>query len=336
MVGFFKWMDTMQLPRRQFLHLAAGAAAPWALSQVASAQAYPTRPVRIIVPFAAGGPSDVIARLVAQKLTENLGKPFYVENQVGAGGNIGMGNAARASPDGYTILFATSSYVVNPSLYSKVPYDPDKDFAPLTVTADAANILLVHPSVPASTVKELVDLIKANPGKYSFAHAGIGTTLHLSGEMFKLSAALDLVGVPFNGGAPAVQSTMAGHTPILFSSLPSVVPLVKDGKLRALAVAAKARAAALPDVPTMDEAGFKGQEANTFQAMLIPAATPKEIQDLLHREIVKALKLPDVKARLEDLGLDVVANSQEEFAAQIKEEIVKWREIIRAANIKAE
>jgi len=326
----------MKLPRRKFLHLAASAVVLPALSHVASAQAYPTRPVRIIVPFAAGGTSDVIARLVAQKLTENLGKQFYVENQVGAGGNLGMGNAGRAVPDGYTILFATSSYVVNPSLYPKVPYDPDKDFVPLTVMADAPNILLVHPSVPARTVRELVALIKANPSKYSFAHTGIGTTPHLSGEMFKRSAALDLAAVPFSGGAPAAQSTVAGHTPILFNSLALTVPLVKDGKLRALAVAAKARAAVLPDVPTMDEAGLKDQEANTFQAMLVPAATPKEIQDLLHREIVKALKLPDVKARLEGLGLDVVANSQEEFGVQIKEEIVKWRKVIRAVNIKAE
>ena len=325
----------MNFSRRAFLLLAAGAAALPA-PRAAWAQAYPLRPVRIIVPFAAGGGSDVIARLVAQKLAENLGRQFYVENQVGAGGNIGMGNAALAAADGYTILFATSSYVVNPNLFPKVPYDPDKDFAPLTVAADAPNSLLVHPSVPARTVKDLVDLIRANPGKYSFAHTGIGTTPHLSGEMFKLSAALDLVAVPFSGGAPAAQSAVAGHTPILFNSLAMAVTLVKDGKLRALAVAAKERAAALPDVPTMDEAGFKDQEANTFQAMLAPAATPKEIQDLLHREIIKTLKLPDVKARLEGLGLDVVANSQEEFGAQIKEEIVKWRKVIRAANINAE
>jgi tripartite-type tricarboxylate transporter receptor subunit TctC len=326
----------MKSPRRKFLHLAAGTAALPAISRIARAQTYPSRPVRIIVPFAAGGPSDIIARLVAQKLTENLGKQFYVENQVGAGGNLGMGNAARASPDGYTILVASSSYVVNPSLYPRVPYDPDKDFAPLTVTADAPNILIVHPSVSASTMRELVDLIKANPGKYSFAHSGIGTTPHLSGEMFKLSATLDLVGVPFNGGAPAVQSTMAGHTPILVGSMPSAGPLLKDGKLRALAVAAKARLAALPNVPTLDEAGFKGQEADTFQAMLIQAAVPKDIRDLLHREIVKVLKLPDVKARIEALGFDVVANSQEEFGTQIREEIVKWRKVIRAANIKME
>jgi tripartite-type tricarboxylate transporter receptor subunit TctC len=260
----------MKIPRRSFLHLAAGAVALPAVSRIArAAQAYPTRPVRIIVPFAAGGPSDTVARLVAQKLTENLGRQFYVENQVGAGGNLGMGNAARAAPDGYTILFASSSYVVNPSLYPRVPYDPDKDFAPLTVTADAPNILIVHPSVSASTIRELVDL-------------------------------------------------------------------VKDGKLRALAVAAKARLAALSNVPTLDEAGFKGQEADTFQAMLIQTAVPKDIRDLLHREIVKVLTLPDVKARLEGLGFDVVANSQQEFGAQIKEEIVKWRKVIRAANIKLE
>src|SRR5262245_23853360 len=258
---------SMKLPRRQFLHLAAGAAVLPALSRIAKAQAYPSRPVRIIVPFAAGGPTDAIARIVAQKLTENFGNQFYVENQVGAGGNLGMGNAARATPDGYTILFATSSYVVNPSLYSKVPYNPEKDFAPLTVTADAPNMLVVHPSMPARTVNELVDLIRKNPGKYSFAHSGVGTTPHLSGEMFKLSASLDLVGVPFNGAGPAVQSTIAGHTPIMFTSLPTAVPLVRDGKLRALAVAAKARAAALTDVPTLEEAGFKDQEADTFHAM---------------------------------------------------------------------
>jgi tripartite-type tricarboxylate transporter receptor subunit TctC len=178
----------MKFPRRQFLRLAASAAALPIVPCIARAQTYPARPVRIIVPFAAGGGSDVIARLIAQKLTENLGKQFYIENQVGADGNLGMGNAARAAPDGYTILFATLSYVVNPSLFSKVPYNADKDFAPLTVAANAPNVLLVHPSFPARTVKEMVDLIKANPGKYSFAHTGIGTTPHLSGEMLKLSA----------------------------------------------------------------------------------------------------------------------------------------------------
>jgi tripartite-type tricarboxylate transporter receptor subunit TctC len=320
--------------RRAFLHLAVSALA-LSMPRISYAKDYPSRPVRIIVPFAAGGASDVTARLVAQKLTETLGKQFYVENQVGSGGNLGMGSAARAAADGYTILLVTPSYVVNPSLFPKVPYDA-KDFAPLTVAADAPNALFVHPSVPATTVKELVDLIKANPGNFSFAHSGIGTTPHLSGEMFKLSATLDLVAVPFSGGGPAVQSTVAGHTPILFNSLPAAVPLVKDGKLRVLAVAAKTRAAVLPDTPTMDEAGLKDQEASTYQATLVPAATPKEIQDLLHLEIVKVLRLPDVKARLEGLGFDVVANSQEDFAAQIKKDMVKWRKVIHAANIQAQ
>jgi tripartite-type tricarboxylate transporter receptor subunit TctC len=300
------------------------------------AAGYPDHPVRIIVPFAPAGPTDVVARLVAQKLTESLGKQFFVENHAGAGGNLGMGTAARATPDGYTILFVSSSYVVNPSLYAKVPYDPYKDFAPVTVVGDAPNILVVHPSLPASTVKELVNLIRANPGKYNFASAGTGTTPHLSGELFKLSLGLDLIHVPFNGAGPAMQSAVAGHTPIAFTSLPPTIPLIKDGKLRALAVSAKTRASVLPDVPTMEEAGLVGQEADTFQAMLVPAGTPKEIVDLLHREVVKSLKMPDLKQRLDQLGFDVVANSPDEFAAQINAEIDKWGKVIKDANVKAE
>ena len=223
-----------------------------------TAGGYPDRPVRIIVPFAPAGPTDVTARLIAQKLTESLGKQFIIENQPSAGGNLGMGNAAKAAPDGYTILFVSSSYVVNPSLYPKVPYDPYKDFQPITVAADAPNLLVVHPSIAAKSVKELIELIRKNPGKYNFASAGTGTTPHLSGELFKLSAGLDLVHVPFNGAGPAIQSAVAGHTPITFTSLPPAMPLVKDGKLRPLAVSAKTRAAILPDVPTMEEAGFEG------------------------------------------------------------------------------
>jgi tripartite-type tricarboxylate transporter receptor subunit TctC len=300
------------------------------------AAGYPDHPVRIIVPFAPAGPTDVVARLVAQKLTESLGKQFFVENHAGAGGNLGMGTAARAASDGYTILFVSSSYVVNPSLYAKVPYDPYKDFAPVTVVGDAPNILAVHPSLPASTVKELVGLIRSNPGKYNFASAGTGTTPHLSGELFKLSLGLDLIHVPFNGAGPAMQSAIAGHTPIAFSSLPPAIPLIKGGQLRALAVSAKTRASVLPDVPTMEEAGLVGQDADTFQAMLVPAGTPKEIVDLLHREVVKSLKMPDLRQRLDQIGLDVVANSPDEFAAQIRAEIAKWGKVIKDANIKAE
>ena len=304
---------------------------------LAQGSGYPDRPVKIIVPFAPAGPTDVAARLIAQKLSENLKQQFFIENQGGAGGNLGMGNAARSAPDGYTVLFVSSSYVVNPSLYAKVPYDPYKDFAPVTVAGDAPNLLSVHPSVPATTVKELVDLIRANPGKYNnFAHAGVGTTPHLSGEMFKLTFGLDLVHVPFPGAGPAIQSAVGGHTPIIFSSLPPAVPMIKDGKLRALAVSAKSRAAILPDVPTMAEAGLKDQEADTFQAVLVPAGTPKEIVALLHREIVKVVNTPDVKARFDQLGFEVVANSPEEFAAQIRAEIPKWAKVIKDAKVKVE
>jgi tripartite-type tricarboxylate transporter receptor subunit TctC len=250
-----------------------------------------------------------------------------------------MGNAAKAAPDGYTILFVSSSYVVNPSLYAKVPYDPYKDFAPVTVAGDAPNLLSVHPSVPANNVKQLAALIKdgKDNNKYNnFAHAGVGTTPHLSGELFRLTFGLDFAAVPFPGAGPAIQSAVGGHTPIIFSSLPPAVPMIKDGKLRALAVSSNKRAAVLPDVPTFAEEGLKDQEADTFQAVLVPAGTPKEIVALLHREIVKAMASPEVKERFATLGFEVVANTPEEFAAQIRAEIPKWEKVIKAANIRVE
>jgi tripartite-type tricarboxylate transporter receptor subunit TctC len=301
-----------------------------------TASGYPDHPVKVIVPFAAAGPTDVMARLIAQKLSDHFGKQFYVENQPGAGGNIGMASAAKASPDGYTILFVSSSYVVNPSLYPKIPYDPYTDFIPITVAGDSPNVLVVNPSLPVKNVKELVDLIKENPGKYSFASAGTGTTPHLSGELFKLTFDLDLVHVPFNGAGPAIQSTVAGHTPIAFTALPPAAPLAKGGQLRALAVTGKTRSEALPDVPTMEEAGIRGQEADTLQGVLVPARTPKDITDLLYHEIVKIVREPDVKERFAALGFDPVANSPEEFTAQIKVEIAKWGKVIKDANIKVD
>ena len=232
---------------------------------------------------------------------------------------------ARAAADGYTILFVSSSYVVNPSLYAKVPYDPYKDFIPLTMVGDIANTLIIHPSVPASSVKELVTVMKANPGKYNnFAHAGVGTTPHLSGELFRLTTGVDMVHVPFPGAGPAIQSTVAGHTPIMFTTLAPAIPQIKVGNLRALAVMAAVRSPVLPEVPTMAEAGFKDQEANTFVAALLPAGTPKPIVDLIYNEIIATLKLPDVRARFGAIGVDVVGNTSEEFAAQIKAEIAKW------------
>src|ERR1700716_2124619 len=222
----------------------------FAEASLAQSPGYPVRPVKIIVPFAAAGPTDVVARLITQKLSERFGQQFYTENMGGAGGNLGMGAGARSPADGYTILFSSSSYTVNPSLYARAPYDPDRDFAPVTKAAGSPNGLFVHPSIPAKSVKELVDLLKANPGKYTFASPGIGTTPHLSSELFKLTFALDFALAPFPGGGPSIQSVVGGHTPMCFQAIPPATPLVRDGKLRALAITAKIRSPALPDVPT--------------------------------------------------------------------------------------
>src|SRR5262249_27030193 len=229
----------------------------FASAALAQVPGYPDRPVKIIVPFAAAGPTDVVARLIAQKLSEKFGQQFYIENIAGAGGNLAMGAAAKAPADGYTIL--SSSITVNPSLYGKAPYDAEKDFAAVPKAAGSPNGLFVHPDIPAKSVKELVELIRANPGKYTFASPGIGTTPHLSSELFKLTFGLDFALAPFAGGAPSIQSVVAGHTPMCFQAIPPATALVKDGKLRALAVTAATRSPALPDVPTLDELGIKDQ-----------------------------------------------------------------------------
>jgi tripartite-type tricarboxylate transporter receptor subunit TctC len=326
----------MSMKRRRFLELAIGAAALPAAARVAKAQSYPARPVRVIVPFAPGGPTDVFARLMAQKLSEQAGAQFYVENIGGAGGNVGAGRAAHAAPDGYTMLVNGANFVVNPALYHQVPYDPIKDFDPVTLAVTAAVVLTVHPSLPARTVKELVDLVKANPGRYNYASPGTGTPPHLVGELFRLSLGLDLVHVPFNGGGLAIGSAVAGHTPISFGSMAPAVPLVKDGKLHALAVSTKTRSHALPDTPTMAEAGYPEIAGESWFAVVVPAGTPKDIVALLQREIVKVMALPDMKERLATLGYEVVGSTPEECAGQFKTEMARWGKVIQAAGIKAE
>jgi tripartite-type tricarboxylate transporter receptor subunit TctC len=309
------------------------------LAAICSAQAqapppaYPDHPVKVIVPFAAGGPTDVVARLITQKLSEKLGQQFYIENVAGAGGNLGMGAAARAAADGHTILFVSSSYTVNPSLCAKPPYHPDKDFAPVTKAAGSPNGLFVHPSIPASTVKELVELIKANPGKYTFASPGVGTTPHLSSELFKLTFGLDFALAPFPGGGPSIQSVVGGHTPMCFQAIPPATALVKEGRLRALAITAAVRSPALPDVPTLDELGIKNQEAETMQGVLVPAGTPKPIIDLLAAEVARIVRLPDVQDKLLAIGLEPGGMSPAEFAAYIKDDIAKWKKVISEAKI---
>jgi tripartite-type tricarboxylate transporter receptor subunit TctC len=325
----------MKLLRRQFLQL-TGAAVASALSTIASAQTYPTRPVRVIVPYAAGGPTDILARLITQKLSEHLGKQFYVENVGGAGGNIGMGQGARAAPDGYTVLVVPPNIVINPAMYDMVPYDPYKDFDPVTIATTSLTVLTVHPSLAVKTVKELVALIKSGGAKYSFASPGTGTPPHLIGEHFRQSLDLDLVHVPFNSAGLAVNSTLAGHTPIAFTSLPPAVPQIKEGKLRALAVTSKVRSQALPDVPSMTEAGYPDIEGQGWLAFIVPAGTPKEITTLLHREIVKIIALRDIQERFAALGFDTVGNTPDEAAALFKTESARWGKVIREAGIKAQ
>jgi tripartite-type tricarboxylate transporter receptor subunit TctC len=325
----------MKFPRRKFLHLVTGAAVLPAVSRIARAQTYPTRPVRVIVPYAPGGPTDIFGRLISQKLSEHFGRQFYVENVGGAGGNIGMGQGAKAAPDGYTIIIVPPTIVINPSLYDKVPFDPYKDFDPVTLAVTSPDVLSVNPLLPVKTTKDLVALIKAGSGQYSFASPGTGTPGHLVGELFRLSLGLDIVHVPFNSAGLAIGSTIAGHTPIAFTTPPPVVPQVKEGKLRALAVAGKTRLQALPDVPTMAEAGYPDIEGEAWFAVIVPARTPKELVTLLHREIVRIIALPDMKERLATLGFEPVGNTPEECAAVFKAELAKWSKVIRTAGIKA-
>jgi tripartite-type tricarboxylate transporter receptor subunit TctC len=322
----------MTLVRREFLRLAGAmvVCSPGA----AVANGYPARPVRLLVPYAPGGPTDILARLAAQKLSERFGKPFYVENVGGAGGNIGLGQGARASADGYTVLIVPPNIVVNPMMYEKVPYDP-KDFEPVTVAVRAPTVLTVHPSVAAANVRELVALIRAGGAKYTFASPGTATPPHLIGELFRLSLGLDLVHVPFNSAGPAVGSTLAGHTPIAFTSLPPAAPLIREGKLRALAVTSPTRSPALPGVPTMAEAGYPEIEGEGWFAFIVPAGTPKDVINLLHREIVKAMALPDIQEKMQALGFQSVDTTPEQAAALFRAESAKWSRVIREAGIKA-
>ena len=297
---------------------------------------YPSHPLRIIVPFAPGGASDVVARMIAQKLAESMGQSVVVDNRGGAGANIGIGLAAKAQPDGYTLLVASSAFAVNPSLYAKAPYDPFRDFQPVTCVGSSPNILAVHPAFPAKSVKELIELVCAQPGKHNYASTGTGTTPHLSGEMFRLAFKLDLNHIPFNGAGPELQAMISGQVPIGFASVTSFAPQVKAGQLRGLAVTADQRTAALPDVPAMGELGITGMAGDTFQGLFVPAGMSKAVFARLHSEIMQALARPDVRERLAGIGLDPVNNSPQEFAAQVKTDIAKWRKIIQEVNIKAD
>jgi tripartite-type tricarboxylate transporter receptor subunit TctC len=305
-----------------------------ATAQPPEATSYPARPVKVIVPNAAGAALDIIGRMVAQKLSELTGAQFFVENLPGAGGTIGMGTAARAPADGYTMMVINQDFVVQPSVRSKVPYDPFKSFTPVASVAAAPETISVHPSLPATNMKELITLLKANPGKYSYASPGHGTSPHIACErLFKLTYGLDVVHVPFQGGAPAITATLAGHTQILHITLPLVAAHIKEGKLRGLAVADKRRSQSLPDVPTLEEAGIPNHEVGYWTGFVVPAGTPIQIVDLLSRQIAKIVSLPEVKERLATLGFGPLAGTPQELAAYINAESTEWARVVREAKI---
>ena len=325
----------MKLRRRGFLRLAAGAAALPALSRVAWAQSYPTRPVRIIVGFAAGGSTDVTGRLLAQWLSERLGQPFVMENRPGAGTNIGTEAVVHAPADGYTLLFVTPANAINATLYDKLNFNFIRDIIPVSGIMRVPNMMEVHPSFPAKTVAELIAYAKANPGKISHASAGIGSSSHLAGELFKVMTGVDIVHIPYRGNAPALTDLLAGQVQLGFDSLPSTIESIRAGRLRPLGVSTAMRSRALPDVPTISET-VPGYESSAFYGIGAPKGTPIEIVDTLNREINAGLANPKLNARLIDLGGMMLAGSAADFGKLIADETEKWAKVIRSANIKSQ
>src|SRR4051812_41873908 len=298
------------------------------------AQTYPTRAIKLVVPSSPGGGTDIVARLLGQKMSEQLGQQVVVENRAGAGTIIGNDAVAKSAPDGYTLLMGLSTLAINPSMYATVPYDALRDFAPISQAVSGPNVLIVHPSVPARTVKELIALAKAKPGSLTFGSAGMGTSPHLSAELFKTLAHVDMVHVPFKGSGLSIISQLAGEIAANYPSLPTAMPYIKAGRLRALGVTTAKRAQALPDVPSIAEAGVPGYEATQWFGLLAPAATPRPIVDRLYQEALRALRSADLKERMTAEGLEVLGSSPEEFAEYIKSETVKWAKVIKAAGIK--
>ena len=302
------------------------------LALSAAAESYPKGPVRMLVPFPPGGGVDAAGRLLAQALTDSVGKPFVIENRGGANGNIGTEVAARATADGYTLLFTGAGFVTNRSLYKKVPYDPLKDFEPISLMALGPNILVVHPSLPVHTVQELIAAAKARPGEIGFAGSGSGSTPHLAGELFNHMAGVQLVHVPYRGSGPAMIGLLAGDAPVMFLPAINAGPHIAAGKLRALAVTSRERLAAFPDVPTVAESGLPGYESSQWYGLLAPAGTPREIGDFLTGQIMRIMRAPEMKARMTHDGLVAIGSTREEFAAHIRSELEKWARVIRASG----
>ena len=325
----------MKLPRRKFLHLAAGTAALPAVSRVARAHAYPTRPVRIIVPFAPAGTTDIVARLMGQWLSERLGQQFVIENRPGGAGNIGTEAVVRATPDGYTLLSIDVSAAINATLFHKLNYNFIRDIAPVANFVSVANVMVVNPSFPAKSVPEFIAYAKANPGKITVASAGIGTPNHLSGELFKTMAGLDTAHVPYRGGGPAIADLLGGQVDVTFAVVTTAIEYIRSGKLRALAVTSAKRQEALPEIAPMADF-LPGYEAIGWFGLFAPKNTPVEVVSTLNKEVNAALSDPKIKARLADLGGEPLPGSPEDFERLVADDKEKWAKVIRAANIKAE
>jgi tripartite-type tricarboxylate transporter receptor subunit TctC len=325
----------MKLPRRRFLHLAAGAAALPVLSRPANAQAYPTQPVRIIVGFAAGSGSDILARLMAQWLTERLGQPIVIENRAGAGGNVGTEAVVKAAPDGYTLLKVVPANTVNDTLYDKLPFNFIRDIVPVAGMVRVPYVLVVNQSVPVTTVPEFIAYAKANPGKLNFASAGVGTGIHMSGELFKIMAGVNMTHVPYRGAGNAMTDLIGGQVQLMFDTTQASIPHIKAGKVRALAVTTAARSELLPDLPTIGDfvAGYEASGSFGFGA---PRNTPAEIVGRLNREINAVLVEPKAKARIAELGGEPLIGSPAAYGRMLAEESEKWGKVVRAANIKVE
>ena len=326
-------MSLNAITRRAGLALAVSLLSTIALGGAAKAQAFPDRVVTLVVPFAAGGSTDVVARVIAEKMSANLGQQVIVQNVGGAGGSLGAGNVARAEPDGYTILMGTvATHALNPLILKTKPYDAEKDFAPISLLVVVPNVLVVNPQLPVKTVQELVDLLKANPDKYSYASSGNGTPLHLSGELFKKMAGVSMQHIPYKGAGPALNDVVGNQVPIMFDNLPSSSAHMKGGTLRALGVTTKDRAASFPDVPTIGET-IPGYETYTWNALFAPAGTPPEVIAKLNEAANQAMKDPKVIERMKEFSATIVGSTPEQLAEHVKAEIAKWTPVVKDANI---
>jgi len=299
-------------------------------------EAWPSRPIRFILPFPPGGGTDILGRLIAERLSASLGQPVVTENRGGAGGNVGAEAAARSAPDGYTIVLVAPSLAISPTLYSKINYDPVKDFAPVSLVATVPNVMITQASLPVQSLQEFIAFAKAKPGALNFGSGGAGTSNHLAGELFNIVTGAKLVHIPYKGVNLAMQDVLAGNVHLVFIGIPAAAPHIKAGKLRALALVAPQRSSALPDVPTVAEAGLRDFEVTTWYGVLAPAGTPRSVISRLNAELVKIMHSPDLKEKLAATGTDPLTSTPEEFAAYIQREIVKWGEVVRKAGVKAD